>query len=182
MCDLVARTGRHLQRYEGGRRLVAGCIPFRYKYYNDKISHDEQKKLVEVLMIDSQSGPGLVFPKGGWENDETVEEAAIREAIEEAGVRGDLVQLLGFYDFKSKKLQDKFSPEGMCRAAIFALHVKEELTSWPEQSTRHRRWLTVPEAAEQSRHPWVQEALVTGFSVWLENWSHGVGCPDQSKR
>jgi 8-oxo-dGTP pyrophosphatase MutT (NUDIX family) len=32
------------------------------------------------------------FPlKGGWENDETVEEAAVREAIEEAGVRGDLM-------------------------------------------------------------------------------------------
>lgn len=29
--------------------------------------------------------------KGGWENDETVEEAAAREAIEEAGVRGDLM-------------------------------------------------------------------------------------------
>jgi len=29
--------------------------------------------------------------QGGWENDETVEEAAAREAIEEAGVRGDLV-------------------------------------------------------------------------------------------
>ncbi|TVU40010.1 hypothetical protein EJB05_13455, partial [Eragrostis curvula] len=26
MCDLVARTGRHLQRYEGGRRLLAGCV------------------------------------------------------------------------------------------------------------------------------------------------------------
>jgi len=34
----------------------------------------------------------VVFPlKGGWENDETVEEAAVREAIEEAGVRGDLM-------------------------------------------------------------------------------------------
>lgn len=33
-----------------------------------------------------------IFPlKGGWENDETVEEAAVREAIEEAGVRGDLM-------------------------------------------------------------------------------------------
>lgn len=24
MCDLVARTGRHQQRYEGGCRLIAG--------------------------------------------------------------------------------------------------------------------------------------------------------------
>lgn len=29
--------------------------------------------------------------QGGWENDETVEQAAMREAVEEAGVRGDLV-------------------------------------------------------------------------------------------
>ncbi|CAN6209678.1 unnamed protein product [Urochloa humidicola] len=143
MCDLVARTGRHLQRYEDGRRLVAGCIPFRYRDIKD-----EQKKLVEVLMINSQSGPGLLFPK----------------------------KLLGFYDFKSKQ------PEGMCRAAVFALHVKEELASWPEQSTRQRSWLTVPEAAERSRHPWMQEALVTGFSAWLENWSNGGGCVDRSER
>jgi diphosphoinositol-polyphosphate diphosphatase len=41
----------------------------------------------------------IVFPlKGGWENDETVEEAAAREAIEEAGVRGDLmVKFLSSY-------------------------------------------------------------------------------------
>ncbi|MCD9643668.1 hypothetical protein HAX54_031303 [Datura stramonium] len=35
--------------------------------------------------------PYLHSDRGGWENDETVKEAAIREAIEEAGVRGDLV-------------------------------------------------------------------------------------------
>lgn len=35
--------------------------------------------------------------QGGWENDETVEEAAAREAIEEAGVRGDLVVSRCFY-------------------------------------------------------------------------------------
>nr|CAB3456085.1 unnamed protein product [Digitaria exilis] len=60
----------------------------------------------------------------------------------------------------------------MCRAAVFALLVKEELASWPEQSTRQRCWLTVPEAVEQSRHPWMQEALVTGtgatvVAVWI---------------
>ena len=33
------------------------------------------------------------FHQGGWENDETVEEAACREALEEAGVRG-LLQVI----------------------------------------------------------------------------------------
>lgn len=34
--------------------------------------------------------------QGGWENDETVEEAAVREAIEEAGVRGELMVRMQF--------------------------------------------------------------------------------------
>ncbi|KAJ6756485.1 DIPHOSPHOINOSITOL POLYPHOSPHATE PHOSPHOHYDROLASE [Salix purpurea] len=51
------------------------------------------EKVVKVLVINANSGPGLLFPKGGWENDETVEEAAAREALEEAGVGGDLLVL-----------------------------------------------------------------------------------------
>ncbi|KAL9408807.1 hypothetical protein AB3S75_047235 [Citrus x aurantiifolia] len=169
MSELVARTGRHQQRYEAGCRLVAGCIPFKYRNRNceegdgDGDGDGRSEKTVEVLMINSTSGPGLLFPKGGWENDETVEEAALREALEEAGVRGHLKEFLGYYEFKSKTLQDEFSPEGLCKAAMFALLVKEELESWPEQSTRQRSWLTVPEAIECCRHPWMREALEKGF-------------------
>ncbi|KAJ7949364.1 Nudix hydrolase 16, mitochondrial [Quillaja saponaria] len=130
MSELVARTGRQQQRYEDGYRLVAGCIPFRYRNSDDS-DYSSSQKIVEVLMINSPSGPGLLFPKGGWENDETVEEAAVREAIEEAGVRGDILDLLGYYDFRSKTHQDEYSPEGLCKAAMFALFVKEELQSWP---------------------------------------------------
>ncbi|KNA11891.1 hypothetical protein SOVF_130740 [Spinacia oleracea] len=165
MSELVARTGRHQQRYEDGCRLVAGCVPFRYRSCNES-DGTESEKIVEVLMINSTSGPGLLFPKGGWENDETVEEAARREAIEEAGVKGDLLDCIGYYDFKSKTLQDDFSPEGLCKAAMFALLVKEELEYWPEQSTRQRSWLTIPEALDCCRHPWMRQALEEGFMKW----------------
>ncbi|XP_058210930.1 nudix hydrolase 16, mitochondrial-like isoform X1 [Rhododendron vialii] len=168
MSELVARTGRHQQRYEAGFRLISGCIPFKYKISSED-DGDTSEKVVEVLMINSTSGPGLLFPKGGWENDETVEEAALREALEEAGVRGDLLNFLGYYKFKSKTLKDEFSPEGLCKAAMFALLVKEELHSWPEQSTRQRTWLTIPEAIECCRHPWMREALKEGFSKWHAN-------------
>ncbi|RVW35924.1 Nudix hydrolase 16, mitochondrial [Vitis vinifera] len=186
MSELVARTGRHQQRYEDGCRLVAGCIPFKYR---NSVESDgaASQKIVEVLMINSTSGPGLLFPKGGWENDETVEEAALREALEEAGVRVptqcDLPlrfslahercygfqHFLGCYLFKSKTLQDESCPEGLCKAAMFALLVKEELPSWPEQSTRERSWLTIPEAIERCRHPWMRKALEEGFSKWHDD-------------
>ncbi|KDP40551.1 hypothetical protein JCGZ_24550 [Jatropha curcas] len=165
MSKLVARTGRHQQRYEGGCRLVAGCIPFRYRDCVENGDADSDK-VVEVLMINSTSGPGFLFPKGGWENDETVEEAAVREAIEEAGVRGDLMDFIGNYHFKSKTLQDECCPEGLCKASMFALLVKEELESWPEQSTRTRSWLTISEAVANCRHKWMEEAL-NQFTVWL---------------
>ncbi|KAL3819701.1 hypothetical protein ACJIZ3_005606 [Penstemon smallii] len=168
MSGLVARTGRHQQRYENGHRLIAGCIPFKYRDV-ERDGGDTSEKIVEVLMINSTSGPGLLFPKGGWENDETAEEAAVREAIEEAGVRGDLVHFLGCYLFKSKTLQDEFSPEGLCRAAMYALHVKEELESWPEMGHRERSWLTIPEAVKCCRHAWMREALEQGFSEWYNN-------------
>ncbi|KAL3623726.1 hypothetical protein CASFOL_032542 [Castilleja foliolosa] len=201
MADLVARTGRHQQRYEDGYRLIAGCIPFRCINVNED-GDGTSEKIVEVLMINSTGGPGLLFPKwypsnisnllyklnftlcycvdgpennkiklcwmfsGGWENDETVEEAAEREAMEEAGVRGDLVHFLGCYPFKSKTLQDEYSPEGLCKAAMYALQVKEELEAWPEKSHRKRSWLTIPEAIERCRHAWMREGLEKGFSDW----------------
>ncbi|KAL8555250.1 hypothetical protein ACS0TY_003165 [Phlomoides rotata] len=165
MCEyLVARTGRQQQRYDSGFRLVAGCIPYRYRHLDENCC-DNSNKVVEVLMINSPSGPGLLFPKGGWENDETVQEAALREAIEEAGVRGKIVRFLGYYEFKSKTHQDEFSPEGWCRAAMFAMMVEEELGSWPEQDTRCRTWLSISEAANSCRHPWMREALMAGFST-----------------
>jgi len=79
----------------------------------------EKEDGIEVLMVSSPNRDDLVFPKvhslssllycclheimlsyilnvallccqGGWEDDETKEEAACREAFEEAGVKGKL--------------------------------------------------------------------------------------------
>ncbi|KAL7259224.1 hypothetical protein ACSBR1_005173 [Camellia fascicularis] len=180
MSDLVARTGRHQQRYEDGCRLVSGCIPYKYRD-SDERSDANLERILEVLMINSPSGPGLLFPKGGWENDETVEEAAEREAVEEAGVRGVLMGFLGEFDFRSKTHQDEFSPEGLCRASMFALLVKEELESWPEQSTRSRKWLTISEAAKNCRHAWMRNALLQ-FSKWHDEKMMNTGEEDRSNQ
>ncbi|TKY56692.1 Nudix hydrolase 17 [Spatholobus suberectus] len=148
---LVSRTGRELQRYRKGRRQVVGCIPYRYKI-GDRTSLEAPEEL-EVLVITSQKGKGMLFPKGGWELDESKKDAALRETIEEAGVRGTVEGKLGKWSFKSKT-HDTFY-EGY----MFPLLVQEQLEFWPEQNVRQRIWMSVSEAREVCQHWWMKEAL-----------------------
>ncbi|KAL3133300.1 hypothetical protein ABBQ38_007179 [Trebouxia sp. C0009 RCD-2024] len=157
---LHARQGREMQRYnQDGARLVAGCIPVKVSKVNGKVE-------VNVLMITSRGGKGLVFPKGGWEADETVEAAAARETVEEAGVRGVLEDdMVGAYLFSSSKAARIQSAEpGRCLAHMFVMHVAEELPTWPEGSERKRVWCSAEKAIELCRHDWMRQALKT----WLQ--------------
>jgi len=149
MVSLVSRTGRQFQRYEKGCRQVVGCIPYRYRK-TEKSSSDEE---LEVLVISSQKGKGMLFPKGGWEMDESIEEAAKRETLEEAGVIGHLETRLGMWRYKSKS-QGTFH-EGY----MFPLLVQQQLDLWPEKSSRQREWMTVAEAREACQNWWMKEAL-----------------------
>ena len=97
---------------------------------------------VRVLLISSSNGSGWVFPKGGWELDESVIEAARRETVEEGGVRGDLEEpQLGVYPYSNRK---PGSQRKGCIAHVFVMNVQEELTVWPEAAHRTRRWVRYP--------------------------------------
>eukprot|EP00262_Sarcandra_glabra_P007176 TRINITY_DN1980_c0_g1_i1.p1 TRINITY_DN1980_c0_g1~~TRINITY_DN1980_c0_g1_i1.p1 ORF type:complete len:216 (-),score=31.57 TRINITY_DN1980_c0_g1_i1:260-907(-) len=165
--DLLARTGRHKQIYDGEFRLVSGCIP--YKQTRNVESHTvNSESMFKVLMISSPNRHDLVFPKGGWEEDESVHEAACREALEEAGVRGNIHETeLGSWEFKSKSRQDSDSRVGICKGYMFALEVTEELESWPEQASHERKWLTVRDAYQHCRYDWMREAL-QAFESYVE--------------
>ncbi|KAL5052505.1 hypothetical protein RYX36_033187 [Vicia faba] len=150
MVCLVSRTGRELQRYNNmGGRQVVGCIPYRYKQDIDGNGSNE----LEVLMISSQKSQRLMFPKGGWELDESLEEAACRESLEEAGVIGLVECELGQWNFISKRHGIYY--EGY----MFPLFVKEQLDYWPEKYLRTRVWMTVGKAREVCQHWWMKEAL-----------------------
>ncbi|KAB2620064.1 hypothetical protein D8674_037024 [Pyrus ussuriensis x Pyrus communis] len=149
MTCLVSRTGRELQRYNMGRRQVVGCVPYRYKDGSDGVVSNE----LEVLVITSQKGNAFMFPKGGWELDESVEEAASRESLEEAGVLGNVECQLGKWCFMSK------SQETYYEGYMFPLFVKEQLDLWPEKNVRQRVWMTAAKAREACQHWWMKEAL-----------------------
>ncbi|KAK3002032.1 hypothetical protein RJ639_022543, partial [Escallonia herrerae] len=135
------------------------CIPYRLLNDNEE-NNIEMQSRIEVLMISSPNHDDLVFPKGGWEDDETVEEAACREALEEAGVRGNIKgNHLGVWEFRSKSKQDLCSLEGGCKGYMFALEVTEELNVWPEQGNRDRKWLLAKDAFKLCRYEWMCRAL-----------------------
>ncbi|KAL9252851.1 Nudix hydrolase 17, mitochondrial-like protein [Drosera capensis] len=128
---LVSRTGRQLQRYNhSGRRLVVGCIPYRYKGSCDN---------------------GEV--EGGWELDESLEEAAYRESLEEAGVLGSIEGELGTWIYESK------SHDAVYEGCMFSLLVTKQLDLWPEKNMRQRVWKTIEEAKEVCNQWWMKEAL-----------------------
>ncbi|GAB4828724.1 Nudix hydrolase 17, mitochondrial [Ancistrocladus abbreviatus] len=153
MVIMVSRTGRQLQRYDPrGRRLVVGCIPYRFKS-SSKIGKGNVNEEVEVLVISSQKGQGMFFPKGGWELDESLEEAACRESLEEAGVLGTIECELGKWSYRSR------SHDSTYEGRMFPLLVTQQLDLWPEKNVRQRLWMTVDEAREVCEHWWMKEAL-----------------------
>ncbi|KAF1811202.1 hypothetical protein P152DRAFT_399608 [Eremomyces bilateralis CBS 781.70] len=124
---MEARTGRTNQRYgPQGERLVAGVVPLSEdKYY--------------VLLIASNSRPGWVLPKGGWETDEaTAADAACREAWEEAGIVCTVTYDLGAIGEKSGATQK-------AHYHFFEATVQKQEDNWPEMH-RARAWMTFSQA------------------------------------
>ncbi|KAK1319262.1 hypothetical protein QJS10_CPB04g00069 [Acorus calamus] len=155
-----ARIGRQHQRYLEKYRLVAGCIPYKLKEFKEDCSTDLESRL-EVLMISTPNRSDLIFPKGGWEDDETECEAAKREALEEAGVIGEIHEerKIGEWVFRSKSSQNSCTQKSACKGVMFAMKVTEELDSWPEKACHDRIWLSVRKAYELCRYDWMREAL-----------------------
>ncbi|KAF4763682.1 hypothetical protein N7455_010018 [Penicillium solitum] len=146
--SMEARVGRKNQRYGSkGERLVAGVVP---------ISADKTK----VLMIQSAGPGGWVLPKGGWELDEkTAEQAACREAWEEAGVICIVSRDLGLIpDMRPSAHLTVQAPKASYQ--FFEVTVEREETEWPEMHKRKRQWVSYTQAATAlANRPELLEAL-----------------------
>lgn len=93
----------------------------------------------EVLLVSGSRDPGVwIVPGGGIEPTEETSMAAIREVLEEAGVKGKLDRCLGVFD----------SADCKTRTCVFVLIVGELLDDWDEAKSmgRQRKWFTLAEA------------------------------------
>jgi diphosphoinositol-polyphosphate diphosphatase len=91
----TSRQGRETQRWvidansQQRIRLVTGCVPI----LNDG----------RILLVSASRKAEWILPKGGWELDETMEESAVRESFEEAGVLGTLGTKLSEIEYETRK-------------------------------------------------------------------------------
>jgi 8-oxo-dGTP pyrophosphatase MutT (NUDIX family) len=104
---------------------------------------------VQILLITSINSKRWIIPKGIIELNMTPQASAEKEALEEAGIRGEVFpDLLGVYTY------NKWG--GVCRVQVFLLRVEQILESWLEDF-REREWVTISEAIQRVREVEIKE-------------------------
>ncbi len=112
-------------------RRQAAVIPYRIR-----------KSRLEVALVTTSKGNGWIVPKGCIDEGERARDAAIREAEEEAGLRGVVERKrLGRYRH--------VNGHGPCLVDVYVMRVTTVMNEWMEDKLRRRRWMRVPDAADR---------------------------------
>lgn len=129
-------------------RKQAAVIPFR----------GTGKKL-EICLIRRKGAKKWGIPKGFVERGDTSKDAALKEAFEEAGLKGRLVgDAVGNYEYQ------KWGT--MMDVTVYLMEVDEEEDDWDEADVRDRRWTSLEDAADLlERHP--VQPLIDGAKARL---------------
>jgi 8-oxo-dGTP pyrophosphatase MutT (NUDIX family) len=95
---------------------------------------------VEMCLIRRRESRGWGIPKGMVERGDTLEETALNEAWEEAGLRGRLIGgAIGTYEYEKWDLD--------LIVAVYVMDVLEQHDDWDEAHFRERTWASLGEAA-----------------------------------
>lgn len=112
---------------------------------------------IEVLLITSRETRRWVIPKGWPINGLRSGPSAAREAMEEAGVEGEIGKKpIGVYHYDKRLRSGRLQH---VRVSVYALHVARELAVWPEMGQREKLWATTEAAAATVDEPELQAVL-----------------------
>ena len=112
-----------------------------YRVVDDKL---------QVLLITSRRTGRWILPKGWPMPEVTPAEAAMREAWEEAGVKGRTRgDCLGIYSYIKRDRGERLP----CVVAVFAVKVQSLRRDFPEAGQRNRKWFSQKKAARLLEEP-----------------------------
>lgn len=157
---MIISHGTRKQLTESIRRFFGG-MPCRVQVAALPWRRTEDDRF-EVMLVTSRGTGRWVLPKGWPEKREEPQEAAAREAAEEAGVSGAISrrEVGRFY-------YGKMLPSGMewrCEVHVFPLEVDQVADKWPERKKRTRRWFRPQDAARLVQEKDLGE-LIAAFGV-----------------
>lgn len=105
----------------------------------------------EVLLVTSRRSGRWILPKGWPMRGRKPVKVALREAWEEAGVKGEAIdQCLGLYSYQKMLPDGRLFP---CGALVYPVKVKSLARDWPEHGQRRRKWFPLKKAAARLDNP-----------------------------
>ena len=117
----------------------AGAVPYRVT-----------DKGLSLLLVTSRRTGRWVFPKGGLMSGRTPWASAAQEALEEAGVEGEVEDVaLGVYP----SVRIRGERRQPLEVTLYLLRVTRQLDRWPERGQRRRQWMSLPEAIARLGDP-----------------------------
>jgi 8-oxo-dGTP pyrophosphatase MutT (NUDIX family) len=131
---------------KGNAQRTKGAIRAQETLQAGAICHRRSKQgHVEVLLVASLRNGRWGLPKGHVNAGETTSDAALREAFEEAGIRGTATPR-AFGNFIYYK-QD--NPKRYC-VSVHLVAVSEVLEEYPERHIRKCKWVSLATAAREA--------------------------------
>ena len=120
------------------------------------LAYRRSKKGLKVVLVTSLDTGRWVLPKGNLVEGLSVRASAALEALEEAGVEGEVSKhSLGSYDYEKTELKGG----ALCRVEVFAMEVSRVKRSWPEKDRRRRKWMTLADAAKAVNEPGLKKLI-----------------------
>ncbi|MBB2970642.1 NUDIX hydrolase [Phyllobacterium phragmitis] len=144
---IIAKDKR-IETPAGRLRQVAALV---YRYHDGR---------PEVLVITSRGTGRWILPKGWPQVGKTLSQAALREAYEEAGVRGAVaLQPIGSYGYEKTDLPPEAN--SAFTVDVFPVLFSHQERNYPERGERQGEWVTPEEAAERVDEPELKAILRT---------------------
>jgi len=114
---------------------------------------------MEVMLVTSRGTGRWIIPKGWPMKRKPPHAAAAREALEEAGVVGQIgKEPIGSFSHKKVRKQGQV----ICEVKVFSLEVTHQRETWPEKGKRKVQWLSPSDAAKTVHEP-VLGAIIRGL-------------------
>ncbi len=127
------------------------------------------KGQVVFLLVTSRGTGRWIFPKGDPMEGLAPSQVAAQEALEEAGIEGEVDPTpIGKYRaFKTLPFRRK-----VIEVELYPLRVTQQWDEWPEKGRRHRHWAILPEARRL-----LSDARVANLALRLNQRLHAGGLP-----